>query len=663
MSHRMFPRTTFPQGPLRRKSVRISYCLVALILQAATLHAEPKDIAELFPANTLLYAEVNQPAVVGKDVTAYLKGSVFETSAPSFRGLREKQDGSFNTGEAGLLAAFLAPEMLKEAARFKGLAGGIVGFSKQGEPELLFVALPGDSKLPGFLLRSFITTRTDIRKVTTVEGVDLFQRNIFQYQDDPLLLPGGAGAEGPPQKLMPIGPVYVNYAGLIVVGSNRDHVSAAVRRFMEKEKSASLSSAASFPALREQRARPGILFLADAQRLLEQLNRAQKSSRDADSLAWPTFKNLIPPTSLGTLVARLEIKDDSIRLHARLKLNEAIATPLANLLEGASLSVADLETMSSSSPLTLSIALPSGAQRATRLLTVFDAVVRATGTLGPNASELLQELAEKKLLSIGDLMKVNRIAFSLPSVATWPKNQMPTPALLVYSDDADALSRLHAAIPAILELLGGVKADAVTETIDGVRIRTLEAKASPMGQPIHFGRTDKALAIGTDRRGLADLLRNPTERRQSPEIASVLKSFDKPAMVCVWNWAESIRGPVPLKKESLGPRSGVVFGSIRSDWSPSHPGSFRPESVRVPKEAFERFDGMPPLVVALSRQGNEMLLDIQQVDPKRMRIKGVNHLFEWFVQSRVNRYDGSYPIINSFEGPIGILPLLPPPAP
>src|SRR5262245_2436795 len=109
-----------------------------LLANAADLQAQPKEIANLFPANTVLYAEVNQPAVVAKDVAAFLKGSVFETHAPSFGQLGTAPGGGIETTNAGLLIACLAPEMLKETAKFNGVACGIVGFDKHGEPELLF---------------------------------------------------------------------------------------------------------------------------------------------------------------------------------------------------------------------------------------------------------------------------------------------------------------------------------------------------------------------------------------------------------------------------------------------------------------------------------------------------------------------------------------------
>jgi hypothetical protein len=624
--------------------------LTTLIFVAPAIRAEPKDIAALFPADTILYAEVNQPGVVGKDLTAYLKGTVFATHAPGFKTLRERQDGGFNTSPSGLLAALLAPEMLNEAAQFKGLAGGIVGFDKQGEPELLFVLLPGESKLPGFLLKSFVTARADIRKITTVEGVDLFQRTIIQYNDDPLL-PGPA--PGPPnQKLLPIGPLYVNHAGLIVVGTNREHVVALIRRFKDKEKAGSLMTSASFKSLVEERTKPGILLLANARRLLEQIDQNVRASKDSDPASWLAFRSLLPPSSVGTLVGRLEIKDDDIRLQARIQVEEKAASPLARLLDGAGLSTADLNSIATQSPLSLNIAMPAE-QRANRLLNALDAVIKSTGTLGPSASEVIDELTEKKLLTREDLARLNRIAFALPSITSWPKNQTPLPALVVYADDPGVLEKLESTIPAVLELLGGVKADPITETINGIRIHSLEAKASPTGQPIHYARHGNALAVGLDRTSLADLMRPPAS------TGSWLKHLDQPGMVCVWNWVETRRGPISTRKTDASPRRGVAYGQLPQSASPYYPGMRPANALRLPVEAFDQFDGLPPLVMALSRRDGNLLIDIKQADPKRVRTKGISQLFEWFVGAVPSELNyGGY---GAFDRPIHVQPLLPPP--
>ena len=631
--------------------------LAIMLVASATAHAEPKDVAEVFPADTLLYVEVNQPANVAKDLTGYLQGTVFETAAPDFKILRQPkgQVANFNTSESGLLTAILAPEMLKEAARFKGVAGGIVGFTKAGDPEWLFIVMPGDSPMPGNLLKAYIAARADIRKVATVEGVDLFQRNVLVFQDDPLLLPGAGDAQG--MKPQPVGPIYVNHPGLIVIGSNKDHVSAAIRRSRISLKLPSLSTIASFKTLLDERAKPGILVFADARRLMEQLDRHEKAHRESDSSLWQALRNLLPASSITSLVARLEIKDNALHLQSRIMLDPRNTSPLAELLDGAELAPGDRCVGSYQSPFTFAVALPPGDQRVPRLLACLDAMVRSTGTLGPNASELLQEMEEKKLLTRAELAKVNRITIVQPPVAAWLKNQTPVPALMLHSDDTSTLDKLEAAVPTILEMLGGAKADAVTETVNGVRVRTLEAKASLLGQPIHFGRHGNTFAIGTDRKALADQLR----ATPNAEMESRFKELERPAMNCAWNWVDTVRGPVPAKKGDGSPRRGNGIGEFpqASPYSPYGP--VQPGAIRMPREALDPFDGLPPLIIALSRRANELHLDIHQTDPKRLRAKGISHLFRWYVQASANGNSSSGYLPDGTSSTIDFLPLIPPP--
>ena len=49
------------------------------------------------------------------------------------------------------------------------------------------VLLTGESQLPGFLMRAFLSAHPDLRKIGAVEGVDLYQERSVVYLDDPLL--------------------------------------------------------------------------------------------------------------------------------------------------------------------------------------------------------------------------------------------------------------------------------------------------------------------------------------------------------------------------------------------------------------------------------------------------------------------------------------------
>jgi hypothetical protein len=634
----------------------------AFLLAASAVHAEPKDIAELFPAKSVVYAEVVKPGAAAKDLAAFLKGTVFENALPALNKVKEKQrpNGLLDTTEAGLLAAFLGPEMLKEAGRFQGLAAGITGFDKNGEPEFLAAVLTGESQLPGFIMRAFLSAHPDVRKVATVEGVDLYQDMQVQFFEDPLI---GPGALPPARQAQPVGSLYAYEPGFILMGTNKEQVSTAIRRFKGKEKSPALAATAEFKEAAAQRDKPGLFIFADAKTLLGRLDDAIKEKKDANDFALRAVRRLLPAASVRTVVARLELKDGGFDLRCSLKLDGKSRGPLAELLDGQALAAMDLNCLAKDSPLALTLKLPTGEKRLPRLLAMLDSVIKSTGTLGPTASEIVQELEAKKLLSARDLAAVNRISLVMPPMSCWPKNGVPLPVLLVHADSTAVLAALEAAMPAVFEMLGAAKGDAVTETIDSANVRTLEAKASPTGTQIHYARHDNSFAIGTDRKLLAACLVANTAKSYSSveEVAEPFRSADARAAVAIINWPELLGRGEPDKAVARRPIWDGTSGTIPFD-ALAVPGPFtggRGSWREVPREVLNQLTGLPPLVVTLGRQGDELRLDVAQRDPKSIRAKAIDRWFDWYIRSAPRGLYLGDIIDGTSNGPI---PFGPPPA-
>ena len=117
--------------------MRLFACL--LVLQIALwpepISGAPKDVAELFPADSLAYLEMCKPGETAKDIAAFFKGSILENPLPTLDKMRTTNGAGIR--EAGLLTAFFGPEMLKEASRFHGIAVALTGFDKRGNPEVV----------------------------------------------------------------------------------------------------------------------------------------------------------------------------------------------------------------------------------------------------------------------------------------------------------------------------------------------------------------------------------------------------------------------------------------------------------------------------------------------------------------------------------------------
>src|SRR5205809_2244749 len=153
--------------------------------------------AELVPAKTLAYVELQQPAALAKELAALLEGSyladVPDSLAPLYAKMGEPRPRPRGPDALGLVGVALAPEMFKEFARLKGAALAVTGIDKEeGMPEFLAIVQPGESNLPGLIMRMFIASyssggssfdgknkrqvRMAIERVSDVEGVGLFRQ-------------------------------------------------------------------------------------------------------------------------------------------------------------------------------------------------------------------------------------------------------------------------------------------------------------------------------------------------------------------------------------------------------------------------------------------------------------------------------------------------------
>src|SRR5262245_36178302 len=153
----------------RRSSHPIGGCpmrtFVTMIVGLVTfLHgprAAGQSPAELAPAKTLAYVELQQPAELAKELAALMEGSYLANVPDSLAPLYAKAPGRRPRGPdlLSISGVALAPEMFKEFARIKGAAIAITGMDKeQGMPELLVVVQPGESNVPALMMRMFVAS-------------------------------------------------------------------------------------------------------------------------------------------------------------------------------------------------------------------------------------------------------------------------------------------------------------------------------------------------------------------------------------------------------------------------------------------------------------------------------------------------------------------------
>jgi len=637
--------------------------VIAALLVAVPVHAQPKDMAELFPADSIVYVEVNQPGAVGKDLTAFLKGSVLVKSVSPWSKLRESIVGpdQSNGALSGVISSIFGSQMLKEAARFKGMAAALTGFDKHGEPQYVGILLTGGSSLPVSVLKTYVSRHPDLRKFATVEGVDLYQESTTLYNDDPQ----APGVPAPPQNV-PFGPIFGHDSNVFVVGSNKELIAAVIRRLKgkAKDKSEGLAGKQSFKeAAEQQREAPGIFLFAEGPALQQRLIAMRRQFAPPEAFEAVALRRLLPLGSVRTLSARFEIKDSELVVNGSLKLDAKSPAPLADLLEGANLTLADLNAVAKEAPLGLTLHLPAGEQRSARFLALLDALVKSSGSLGPTASEIVEELEQKKILAASTIAQIDRLTVAMPPSPIGPKTSASMPAILLHTESEQAAAALESALPAVLELLGAEKSQPVVEHIYGVTIRSLDSRTVPLGATLHFGRHGKSFAIGPDRKLVAACLAADPVRgaASTSEVADAFKSADRPGAFGLWNWAESFRSNrLDAKGRTGGSISGVSRAvPIELDDGNRYRGGL--QEVSMPRELFEPLAGMPPLTATIGRRQDEIRFEVRQRDPNRLRIKAIDRWFNWYAAVSSGGGRPWDPLLT--EAPEMGIPAVPPPPP
>jgi hypothetical protein len=119
-------------------------------------------------------------------------------------------------------------------------------------------------------------------------------------------------------------------------------------------------------------------------------------------------------------------------------------------------------------------------------------------------------------------------------------------------------------------------------------------------------------------------------------------------LIGAWNWSATL---APRKTES---------GNGKKSTLPSAPtdGAINGNGRRLPGlpvDALQALQALPPLLVALSYQNNELRLELRQRDPQRLRAVAIERCLTWYVKTRsINLYSGRF----DGDGPVPIEPPL-----
>ncbi|WP_439622378.1 hypothetical protein [Gemmata sp.] len=611
--------------------------VVALLAPASHARAAgpPADLADLFPAGTLAYAELSDLAELAPEVAAVFKGTALEDSIPF---VHAKKDAAKNLielhGKRSLaaLGLFASPEMLGEAKKLR-VAAGLVGFTDQGDPEVAVVVLTHDSPAAGLAARALVTMTPSLRRVGDVSKVPVFQYRAPNVNYDnngvPTINQEKALSDGPHE------PTFAYTPGLFVAGSSKAAVGHAVKRFLGDDAAAGLGSAAAFKVAAAAHRRAGLFYYVafpDFCARLDAANKARGTARgveelvggaagDFDLLAW--FKMTANARAVKSLAGCVRFRDGGLSATVSAAFDPAHKSPLLDLLSGPGARVELLHHAARPAAFALGVTLPEK-NRAAALLGFLDGVAKANGELGRLPSEAAREMEQKYKVPVveGLLGKTRAVTVFLPTKQELPKDAKAMPMLVLHAEDAAAATAIEEFFPKLIGDLSGAAAppQAATETIVGVKVLSLPGTGLAWNAPVHYARNGAAVVVGLDRKLVAQ-----AALADAPASAAGGVANSPPADAVAFG-VVSLGDLLVRSAEKPRPNGPVVPKEEEPIVLPNGnplPENFLEDVKKSRKALADALAALPPATVTVRRVGSELRIEVFQPKVQNGVLKAV----------------------------------------
>jgi hypothetical protein len=596
---------------------------VLLCLWTNIGRAQVKDAAELLPAQTLAYAEFNQPGKLAKEVAQLIKGSPFD-NLPLYLAKHRKEKDLTNAWvlqEVGMFGIFLNPELLNEVGRAQGAAVALTGFTKDNEPEIVGFILAGESNAPTFVMRTMLTMM-DVRVISEFEKVPLYQEYGRNYSKQ---FKGGGKGEEPPLEYY--GPVMALLPDAMVMGSTVESVKEVISRYLGKNTTSSLASLTAFKqAAGKLKDRPGIFGFVDCAGLIGQLDGPQREAMGISEYEVEVFKILVNPKAIKTMAASLWLQDGDLGLEIRCTIDPKEKSAILDLLSDKPTGLEILHSASRDSLFTIATGFPEGEQRWKKILGLADAVAKAghkPEELWP--SKAITELEKKHGIQLGkDLFgKIKTIALTMDMRGQAPEKGPRLPLLSVQAEDEAGAKKIEDLVPHVFAFLGYDSEDAPAKTtVDGYTIRTL---SDPQQMDIHYGRQGALIVFGQNRQLVAEALKGWDKKEGIFGDKKVAEALKRQQGIGVGTW-------------SLGESSVLLLEEMgefeRRGFKRPFPGSgSQPKPDKNPfekqtKELSKVMEPLPPSTIVLNRQSDSLTLEIRQEKLRSVSGKVIEILFQ-----------------------------------
>jgi len=602
--------------------------------------AEPTDIADLFPAGTLAYAEVTKPAATADVIAALVKGTLLADSLGFTHDRRDKiaRIGQMQAiSRSSALTLFMSPEALAELKRIRGAALGLTGFDpKTGAPQFAFVILTGESNALGLLARTYLLTSSDVRRVGKVDDVAVYQNraptggvvaiDIDEHEriEKPIEKPVEKPAEPQVVAEGQNETTYLYAPGLIVVGSSKSAVADVYRRFRANLKmSPALGSSTAFAQVAELRKQPGVVFFAQPPAFEKAYDQARSfpAARifNAELFAFGRF--LLVPKQIPILAGRLDLASKSISLTLTVEHQDPASSPFMALLASPNADATRLRLGIPGQPWGATVTLPAKENRAATVLAFCDAIAKSQGKLGPLPSEIAKESAKDSMAFEPLLATVSAVTLSQPSSQQLPKNVPNLPLMILHLEDEAAAKKWESSLPKLCSILTSTEAaEPTSETIGNVKVLSLiwRMDAKP-AMPVHFVRAGSDLVFGLDRKQVAAVVASEAS------VKSPVETTVHDASILGYCRSQLWLEPLLVSALSKAPQAQqTYYRQVEpriSDTSPL--------AVRVRANLTKALATVPPLAVRLSRKEKSLRVELSIADVQPALPKVVEAWLIW----------------------------------
>ena len=491
--------------------------LIALLLITSFAKAEVPDIARLFPPGTLAYAELHDPASLGPELAAIVKGSGLEDS---LRLVHERRDKTKNMrdllapDDLAILSLFASPEIVGEFRKLRGAAVAVTGFNERQQPDIVAVLLTGESQGLGLAMRAYLTVDPAVRKIGVASGVPIFQIHEAEVQNGPNGQPLPANEKPVTEGFHQ--PTFAYTPGVIVVGSNRADVADVIARFQDSTKK-SLADEPLFQASAAKNRKPGLFWFTLPGDYCEKIDAINKQTGDLiDDDRYAMLKLVANVKAIRTASGGLRFRDKGLSLTADMAFEAGATSPLLAMLEGEGNDATALKHLPADAASAILLTLPAE-KRAEAVLGFLDAIARANGALGRRPSQAAAEIAAKFKIDLAKdlLAKTRSITLVLPSRQELPKGAQPWPTFVIHGEASAAWADGVRAVVADLAGLAELPQSS-TEIVDGVKVFSLPAVNLPWKAPVHFAWTESLFAVGLDRKVIAACIKGQSAAPNLP---------------------------------------------------------------------------------------------------------------------------------------------------